>query len=384
MTFTIKLQPDVISWIIDHIDNENTSPADLELLNLWESGQKLPTLKQIEKVSKKINIPFGYFFLDTPPIEQCHLADFRTVKSEGIYKPSRNLVSTIYSTKRIQNWMREYVISTGLDILDFVGSCKETVSIPLVVKSIRQILNLQSNWFEEVSNSRQAYKYIREHLEYAGVLVLSSGIVANNTRRKLDINEFRAFTLVDKYAPLIFINNCDSDNGKTFSLLHETAHIWMGIDSMYNDLTSSAKVLNKIEARCNAVAAELIVPAKCFRDYWKSIDGNLINKIQKIAGIFHCSNFVILRRANTEKFISDEVYKKEYHHLLEEYRHEIFTKKNSGGGNYYNSLSNRFSHRLIHALEESAQVGRTQYTEVYRLTNTNRSTFQNLLQSIGG
>ena len=39
------------------------------------------------------------------------------------------------------------------------------------------------------------------------------------------LSEFRAFTLVDPYVPLIFINSCDTDNGKLFSLVHETAHI---------------------------------------------------------------------------------------------------------------------------------------------------------------
>ncbi len=36
------------------------------------------------------------------------------------------------------------------------------------------------------------------------------------------------------------------------------------------------------------------------------------------------------------------------------------------------------------ALARSASEGRTQYTEIYRLTNTNRKTFGRLLEEVGG
>ena len=42
--------------------------------------------------------------------------------------------------------------------------------------------------------------------ELAGVLVMRSGLVGNDTRRKLDADEFQGFSITDDYAPLIFIN----------------------------------------------------------------------------------------------------------------------------------------------------------------------------------
>ena len=36
------------------------------------------------------------------------------------------------------------------------------------------------------------------------------------------------------------------------------------------------------------------------------------------------------------------------------------------------------------ALARSASEGRTQYTEIYRLTNTNSKTFGRLLEEVGG
>lgn len=33
--------------------------------------RKKPTFNQVEDISRKTNVPFGYFFLDKPPVEEC-------------------------------------------------------------------------------------------------------------------------------------------------------------------------------------------------------------------------------------------------------------------------------------------------------------------------
>ena len=63
-------------------------------------------------------------------------------------------------------------------------------------------------------------------IEDFGILVMMSGVVENNTQRKLDVAEFRGFALADPWAPLVFVNNADSEGAKIFTLVHEVAHIW--------------------------------------------------------------------------------------------------------------------------------------------------------------
>ncbi len=90
---------------------------------------------------------------------------------------------------------------------------------------------------------------------------MKSGIVGENNKRHLRVQEFRAFALVDDYAPLIFINNNDTNNGKLFSLFHEVAHIWIGNDDVFNDHYLSSDI-SDIEIFCNKVAAEIICQQK--------------------------------------------------------------------------------------------------------------------------
>ena len=58
--------------------------------------------------------------------------------------------------------------------------------------------------------------------------------------------------------------------------------------------------------------------------------------------------------------------------------------KEGSGGNYYNTMGARLDGCFVRALCESINMGRTSYTEAYRLTNTSRKTFSDVVQRLGG
>lgn len=380
----VSVKPETLSWILEKVQEEDVSPASTELLLEWERGAKTPTFHQIEEVSRKTNIPFGYFLLDKPPAEDFLIVKYRTVSSVQPTVQSRNFIDTYDLMEDIQDWMRDYLLENGNDALSFVGSVNENTPISHIAEDIRSHLNLRADWFRACRNAKDAYTKLRSKITNAGILVMSSGIVENNTRRKLDIREFRAFTLVDSYAPLIFINTCDTDTGKLFSIVHELAHIWLGIDSFYNEHFGHDENISRIERTCNAVAAELLVPGDLFLREWAVTEGTASDRIQYLYGYFHCSRYVIARRALECQRIDKTTYDDIIRRFDHEYTLWMQAQRKKNGGNYYRTLGSRIDHRFLQALSQSTREGRTPYTDAYRLTNTNRKTFERLLIRIGG
>lgn len=382
----IHVKPEIINWILQSLQFENVASSAIELLHKWQSGEKTPTFNQVEDMSKKTNIPFGYFFLDKLPVEECSIMEYRTIDSAKIAEPSRNLVDTVDQMTDIQEWMVEYVVENGQEELGYVGSAAGKTQVLSVAEDIRKTLDIQADWYIDNQNAGDSFRFLKGRIENIHVLVMMSGIVGNNTRRKLNVEEFRAFTLVSKYAPLIFINSCDSDSGKLFSILHELAHVWVGENSFYNAPIHADIENCEVEKFCNAVAAELLVPTKSFLEKWQSDHDEILDKIEKIARSFRCSRFVVARKALDHGKISREIYEQIVKELTNQFKEWQERQKESKGtgGDYYRNLASKIDRNFVTALARSASEGRTQYTEIYRLTNTNRKTFGRLLETVGG
>lgn len=382
---SVKVNPTILNWLMQKAQQGNVGSSVIDLIKKWISGEKEPTFSQIETVSKKTSIPFGYFFLDKPPVEECKIVDFRTVDSISIQNPSRDLIDTVDLMCSVQEWMSEYNKDNGVSGYTFVGSIKTTDDVIHTAKTIRKELNLNLNWFEDFRDAREAFNSLRNTIADLGVIVMMNGIVGNNTHRTLNVSEFRAFALTDPYAPLIFINSRDADNGKLFSLLHELVHVWIGKDNFYNDVYGLSQKVSKEEQFCNAVAAEILVPDSIFIDEWYRQTGSNETIIYELEKKFICSSFTLLIKAlNTRR-----IEKAEFNRLLNLFKGQFEAMLNqkqekiSGGGDFYRTLATKWDRKVIQAMYSGVQSGRNQYRDVYRLTNTNGKTFHELVRKVG-
>ena len=379
----VEVKPAIFEWVLQNINFENIKAKMKDDFFLWMTGKKTPTFNQLEQFSKATNIPFGYFFLSTPPIEKMELLEYRTVDSLDIEKPSRNLIDTINEMEAVQEWMRDYVKGADLGELNYVGALKGNEDIGSIASTIMESLRLSKEWFLDGSDAWDSFKLLRERLEDIGTIVMMNGIVGSNTHRSLDINEFRAFTIIDKYAPLIFINANDSSNGRLFSLAHEMTHIWFGVNSFYNDYQHPINGISSLEVLCNAVAAELLAPIEMFNTSWREDKtDDIAEKISNIAGYFRCGTTVIARRALDQGLIDKATYTKLAESAIAKYREK--RSEQGSGGNYYNTLKTRIDKRLVLALSNSVYEGKTTFIEAFRLTNTSRKTFSALVEMVAG
>jgi len=377
----VDVEPVIIDWVMRYTSAvKNTDIIDYLLK--WKNGEKKPTFNQIESVSKATHIPLGYFFLKSPPNEDFPIIQYRTIDSIKAENLSRDMIDTLNHMESIQSWMRDYMVDSGYDKLHFVGSSHSGQSSQDIVNHFREVLQIPIDWQKHIIAGTDAFKFFRERLERIGILVMMNGIVGNNTHRGLSIEEFRAFTLVDEYAPLIFINANDSSSAKLFSLLHEFVHILLGTNNFYNDRYGNADGVSAIETICNAVTAEILVPSSLFRNEWRRLaNNNKTEKLQSLSASFKCGIITIARKALDNKFIDKDDYKAV---VDEAVQHFYSSRGKSKGGDYYATTATRLDNRFLIALDNSVREGKTQYTDAFRLTHTNRKTFSNLMDEVRG
>ena len=283
----------------------------------------------------------------------------------------------------IQDWMHDYVYRTEIQPLPIVSSGAHDTSVEALAERIRNDLDIELDWYEQTRDSDESFKYLREKSVAAGIIIMMSGIAGNNTRRSLNIEEFRAFTLIDDYAPLIFINATDTKNGRLFSLIHELAHVWVGQNSVFNGSEYIFNDQSYLETKCNAVAAEILIPRETFISMWKENHTEVTyDFICKLARHFRCSTIVVARRALDQRFIT----KNAYNEIVDNVTTKSCEMKaiSSTGGNYYATMATRLDTRFLFALASSVTDGTTLYTDAYRLTKTNRTTFNKLLETVRG
>ena len=379
----VAVNAQVLEWALDRSLQRESLERKFPKLSGWRDGDALPTFRQLQDFAKAAAVPFGYLLLQKPPVEQLPIANFRTVSDESGSGFSPELIDTIQAMQRRQVWMREYLIAEGHDRLPFVGSHRIETDPAAVAQNIRGVLGIDESWAANQPNWGEALRALIEKVENAGILVMSNGIVDNNTHRKLDPQEFRGFVLVDDYAPLVFLNGADGKAARMFTLAHELAHIWIGVSAAF-DLRDLQPADNDNERACNLIAAEFLVSSVVLAEVWPQVRGS-DNAFQLLAKRFKVSEIVAARRLLDMGFIARAEFFRFYNEWQQnELRIAHKKAEDESGGNFYASQNIRIGNRFGDLLTRSVQAGTTLYTDAWRLTGLKKNTFQEYAQKIFG
>ena len=382
----VIVKPIIIQWAIQSAGKDVSVLSDkFEKIDKWTSEESELTVSELNKLSKELRIPFGYFFLGEPPDEDIQLLKYRTVDNEEQAKPSRELIDTIKYMEKRQSFMRDALIEDGFLPHEFVGSAAIKDNPEDLAVKITQELKLKKDWNK---NNPAAFNVLREAASNLGILVMQNGVVGNNNHRVLNVAEFRAFVLIDEYVPLIFLNARDSANAKVFSLCHELVHIWLGVDELYNDNFTINQIFNngQLESFCNEVAAEMLLPLSSIQS---ALDpqNDIYTNIKHISKVFNVSELVVCIRLKTKKIINAKVFNEVYANLLTEMRDNLLGKQlqeKKSGGDYYATSGSRLDARFAATVSRKAKEGRILYTEAYELVGAKGKTYDNLIKYVEG
>lgn len=376
----VAIKESVLRWALDRAD---LTPEGIQhifpKIVQWISGESQPTLHQLESLARRTLTPLGFFFLEEPPADRMPIPNYRTFDNGTPSKPSPNLLETIQLMQRRQIWMRDFLIEQGQEQLPFVRAAKQGDSPKFVADLIRKKLALDMGWASREQTWTNALSLLRKTMESAGILVVTSGIVGNNTHRKLNPDEFRGFVLVDEYAPLVFVNGSDYKSAQMFTLAHELAHVFFGRSAAF-DLREMQPSADPMEQACNRVAAELLVPEFEIISIWNSY-GDKPERFKEMSRHFKVSEIVVARRALDLNLINRNVFSDFYRSYQKE---ELRRVVKSEGGDFFAIQNLRIGRRFASAVFQAVNEGKLLFSDAYQLTGLYGKTFERYAERLRG
>ncbi len=376
----VAVRPEVLRWARERA---GLGLADLRgrfpKLGEWESAAGRPTMRQLQDFARATRTPYGFLFLPEPPSMRLPFADFRTVESRRPQGISPDLMDTVHLMLRRQAWLREERMEADEEPADFVGSASLSDDPAAIGRDMRRTLGLVDGWANRAPTWTAAVGELRRAIEASGVMAVINGVVGNNTRRKLDVGEFRGFALSDPHAPLIFVNGADAKSAQMFTLAHELAHLWLGeAGEGLSGFQGLQPVGGDVERFCDRAAAEFLVPAAAMRAAWRSV-AERSEPLKLLAGRFKVSPIVMGRRAMDLGLMKRE----DFFSFHREYTQGEHRDRRTGGGDFYNNQDNRVGRLFASRLIRAAAEGRIGFKEAYDLTGLHGGTFQEYARKLG-
>lgn len=351
----VEVRRGIYLWAIEESQkNFGEIKNRFEKIEAWISGENHPTFRQVENLANFLGVPLGYMFLEEPPKTNLIESEFRTVGNK-MPEISKALQDTLYIMARKKDWLSEYRREKGWGKLlpdDFRYLSKDNI-LPA-----KKYIDLDEFWYKEHKDKESAFKFLRKKLESKGIIVMQSGVVGSDNRRRLNANEFRGFLLYDDIAPLIFVNSRDSKAGKIFTLLHEYIHFLLQEDDIFIDEDSD-------ETNINMITAEFLIPASHVQELWDNNRPEL-EQIDELSRLFHVSRLAVAIKLKELGKISQHVVntvKRQTEMMLR----DRGIGGSGGGGDYYRTNRSRLGDSFLGAVIQGAESGDISYTYAFDL-----------------
>lgn len=235
--------------------------SESKLLEL-ERGNKLPSRAQLSKIAKTYRRPLLTFYMATPPTKGDRGNDFRSTGTEISNRENALLDALLRDVKARQEMVKSLLEDDDeVAIKSFVGSCSLNDDVEKVAERITTAIKLSSDATGREMGAEELFKKLRIQVEALGVFVLLVGDLGSH-HSALSEEVFRGFALADKKVPFIVINDHDARTARSFTLIHELTHIFLGQSGVSGmpEAVRTGSQLGQIEQFCNEVAGLVLLP----------------------------------------------------------------------------------------------------------------------------
>lgn len=286
----------------------------------WESDKDTPTVNQLRTLAQAYKRPLSVFYLQEVPAAFMVMHDFRRLPGEGMRRYSPALLYEM----RVAQQRRELALELYEELADqppqFPLRAQMADDPEDLGRQIRETLNVsyaeQATWRQD----RAGFNNWRLRIEGAGALVFQATRVPSD--------EISGMAIAEDVLPVIVVNRKDTPNRRTFSLLHEFAHVALRLSGV-SDLDIEADRPpedQRVEVFCNRVAAAALMPRE--RLLGEAIvvahgAGNPLwadEEIEELARIYSVSREALLRRLLTFGRTTEAFYQEKRTQYLAEFR----------------------------------------------------------------
>jgi Zn-dependent peptidase ImmA (M78 family) len=254
-----------------------------------------------------------------------------------------------------------------------------------VAASVRAVLGVTEDQQQRARDAGALFTTLRAAAERAGVYVLLLGDVGTHHS---DIGEdvFRGFALADDLAPFIVINDNDASTARSFTLLHELVHIWLGASGISGPLRGIPE--NVIERFCNDSASEFLLPSFAIGDYARLRHAplsDITDAVRSLATTWSVSEPAVTYRFAKEGWISEPVASSLFAMYLERWRQDKQRKKDNRqpddtGPGYYMIRRYRLGAGLLDVVRRALQEDILTHTQAAKILGIGPASISTLLQ----
>jgi len=368
----------------------------VEKLAELEAGSKFPTRNQLTKFASVYRRPLITFYMKHPPEKGVRGEDFRTLPSDVSPRDNALLDTLLRDIRARQEIVKSLLEDEDeTEPLPFVGSASISDGVQSVVGSIAAAIGISlDERRRRIGNSDDLFRQLRQRTEQIGVFVLLVGDLGSH-HSSIGEGVFRGFAIADKIAPFIVINDQDAKSARSFTLLHELTHIWLGRTGISGSVDATAPLTpsGKIEQFCNDVASELLLPSQSLQAKPKDFDGS--NKeeasqaIRDIAETWSVSEPMVAYRLSRIGLITKSVYRelaKDYDGRWSAFKEKDKgdTRETEGGPSYYTVKQFKLGNALIDVVRRTLRNNELTHTKAAKLLGVKPSSVEPLISRFEG
>ena len=321
-----------------------------EKLAAVECGRKEPSRPQLVRMAGRYHRPLLTFYLSKPPRQGDRGTDFRTLSADRSASDEARLDALVRDIKARQSMVRAVMEDEDeAELLPFVGSHRLGDGKAVILGSLRALIGVNLSTYRAQPDPSAAFALLRSRVEASGVFVTLKGDLGNYVTA-IETTVFRGFSIADKVAPFVVINDQDARSSWSFTLLHETTHLLLGQTGVSGDYSE-----NETERFCDDIAGDFLLPADAmdrldFDDPRKF--ENILDRVSTFANESNVSRAVVAYKAYRSRLITEELYRQLGAVFRQQWREErdrnrTQASEQEGGPNYYVVRRHRLGDRIV-------------------------------------